>query len=175
MGTNLLNYSFKMEFLPSKKISHTDGLSRLIPKIRGPLEEAVIASLSSKMDIKSVLYNKVKELPVTWEEIRFKTKSDKFITEKKNEIMDQKKNKGNNIFSVCNGIFLYGDWVVIPAILTKKILKDFHIEHPGILRMKALMRSYIYWYGMDKEMENLVKTCKNCALVAKAPPVKFNH
>ena len=40
--------------------------------------------------------------------------------------------------------------------------------------MKALMRSYIYWYGIDKEIENLVKTCKNCALTAKAPPVKFN-
>ena len=31
--------------------------------------------------------------------------------------------------------------------------------------MKALMRSYIYWYGMIKEIENLA---------AKAPPVKFN-
>ena len=30
------------------------------------------------------------------------------------------------------------------------------------------------WYGMNKEIENLVKTCKNCALAAKAPPVKFN-
>ncbi len=31
--------SFKMEFLPSKKIPWAEGLSRLIPKIRGPLEE----------------------------------------------------------------------------------------------------------------------------------------
>ena len=41
-GTILLNYSFKMEFLPSKKIPHADGLSRLIPKIREPLKETVI-------------------------------------------------------------------------------------------------------------------------------------
>ena len=40
--------------------------------------------------------------------------------------------------------------------------------------MKALMGSYVYWYGMDKGIENLVRTCKNCALPAKAPPVKFN-
>ena len=52
-GTILLNYSFKMEFLPFKKIPYTDGLSRLIPKIREPLEEAVIASLISKMDNKT--------------------------------------------------------------------------------------------------------------------------
>ena len=73
-------------------------MSRFIPKIREPLEETAIASLSSKMDLKNVLYNTVKELPVTLEEIRFKAKFDEFITEKKNEIMDQKKNKGNNIF-----------------------------------------------------------------------------
>ena len=83
-----------MEFLPSKKILHTDGLSRLIPKIREPLE----GSLSSEVDIKNILYNTVKELPVTLEKIRFKGKFDKFITEKKNEIMDPKKNKSNNIF-----------------------------------------------------------------------------
>ena len=28
----LLNYSFKMEFLPSKEIAHADGLFRLIQK-----------------------------------------------------------------------------------------------------------------------------------------------
>ena len=127
------------------------------------------------MDIKNVLYNSVKELPVTLEEIRFKAKFDKLITEKKNEIIDQKKNKGNNIFSICNGIYLYGDCVVIPAVLTKKIRKDFHIRHSGISKMKALMRSYVYWYGMDMKIENLVKTCKNCTLAAKAPPVKIHH
>ena len=36
------------------------------------------------------------------------------------------------------------------------------------------MRSYVYWYGVDKEIENLVKICKNCALAAMASPVKFN-
>ena len=83
------------------------------------------------MDIKNVLYNTVNELSVTLEEIRFKAKFDKFMAEKK-EIMDQNKNKGNNICSTWNGILLYGDRVVIPAVLTKIILKDFHIGHPGI-------------------------------------------
>ena len=35
--------------------------------------------------------------------------------------------------------------------------------------MKALMRSYVYWYVMDKEIEHLVKICKNCLLVVKVP------
>ena len=40
-ATVLLNYSFKMEFLPSKEIAHADGLSRLIPKNTEPLDENV--------------------------------------------------------------------------------------------------------------------------------------
>ena len=58
--------------------------------------------------------------------------------------------------------------------LTKKILKDFYTWTPGMSRMKAPMRSYVYWLGMDKDIENMAKSCRNCASVAKAPPIKFN-
>ena len=41
-------------------------------------------------------------------------------------------------------------------------------------RMNSLMRSYEYWPGMDKGIENLLKSCRSCASVEKAPPIKFN-
>ena len=159
-----------MEFLPSKEIAHADRLSRLIPKNTEPLEETVIASLNSEMDVKYVLFNTVKELPVMLEEIKFKTKSNKFINQTKKELMNQKV-KTNNIFSMCNSILRKS---VTPAVLTKKTLKDFHARHPGMSRINALMQSYVYWPGMDKDIENMVKSCKSCASVAKAPPIKFN-
>ena len=56
----------------------------------------------------------------------------------------------------------------------KENLKDFHTGHPGMNRMKALMWSYVYWPGMDKDIENMVESCKNCTSVAKALPIKFN-
>lgn len=40
--------------------------------------------------------------------------------------------------------------------------------------MKSLMRSFVYWPNMDRDIENAVAKCKGCALAAKAPPVKFN-
>ena len=80
----------------------------------------------------------------------------------------------NNIFVICNGILMYGDQVVITAVLTRKIFWDFHAGHLGICRMKALMWSYASWQGMDKDIEDMVRTWKSCALVAKAPPIKFN-
>ena len=158
-ATMLLNYSFKMEFLLSKEITHVGGLSRLIPKNTEPLEETVIALLRSEIDVKYVLFNTVKKkLPIMLEEIK--------------ELMDQKV-KTNDIFSTCHGILIYGERVVIPAVLTKKILKDFH---PGTWEWVEwrLMQSYLYWPGMDKDIENMVKSCKSCASVAKVPPIKFN-
>ena len=54
------------------------------------------------MDVKYVLSNTIKELPFTLEDIKFKTKFDKFINQTKKELMNQKV-KTNNIFSMCNG------------------------------------------------------------------------
>ena len=77
------------------------------------------------MDIKYILFNIIiKELPVMLEEIKFKTKFDKFINQTKKFI--NQKVKTNDIFSMCYGILMYGEWVIIPTVLTKKILKDFH-------------------------------------------------
>ena len=39
---------------------------------------------------------------------------------------------------------MYGEPVVILAVLTKKILKDCHTGHLGMVIMKALMWSYVY-------------------------------
>ena len=101
----LLNYLFKMEFLSLKEIAHVDGLSRLIPKNTEPLEETVFAPLKPEMNAKYVLFNTVKELPVMLEEIKFKTKFDKFINHTNKELMNQKV-KTNNTFSMCNGTFM---------------------------------------------------------------------
>jgi len=51
---------------------------------------------------------------------------------------------------------------VIPAEGHEKMLDQLHQGHPGISRMKSLARSYCWWPGMDKELENKVKSCTSC-------------
>ena len=67
-------------------------------------------------------------------------------------------------------------WKHIAILLTlqKPILKDFYAGHPGSTRKKSLMCSCVHWPNMDKDIENAVKSCKGCALEAKAIPIKFN-
>ena len=44
-----------MEFLPSNKVCHADGLSRLIPKNSKPLEDTAIASLQAEVEIEHTI------------------------------------------------------------------------------------------------------------------------
>ena len=79
-GTILLNYDFKIDYLPSKQISHADGLSRLVPKYSEPFGDTIIAVLRTDYEIKNMIANTVKELPVTLLEIKIESINDDFIT-----------------------------------------------------------------------------------------------
>lgn len=55
-----------MEFLPSKKLSHADGLSKLIPKLCEPLD-TIIAAVRAENEIKNSVI--LCDLRVTLDEI----------------------------------------------------------------------------------------------------------
>ena len=42
------------------------------------------------------------------------------------------------------------------------VLEEFHVSHPGIVRMKELSRSHIWWPHLDKDLETLSKNCDAC-------------
>ena len=176
-AVTLSNYRFKMEHISSKNLGHADALSRLIPRNDESLEETVIAALREEKEIASVLFNTVRELPVTLMDIQREAERDDFIKKMKNQVRWSERNKKEkqiSPFSICENTLLYADRVVIPRTLQCKILKDFHTGHPGISRMKSLMRCYVYWQGMDKQIENFVKACRGCQLAAKSPSIKIN-
>ncbi|XP_026546854.1 uncharacterized protein K02A2.6-like, partial [Notechis scutatus] len=68
------------------------------------------------------------------------------------------------------GCLLWGDRVVIPEKLRKRVLDMLHEGHPGIIRTKALARSYAWWPGMDKEIEAWVASCRQCQESRPSPP-----
>ena len=41
------------------------------------------------------------------------------------------------------GCVLWGNRVIIPRNLRKQVLEELHEVHPGMVRMKALARSYV--------------------------------
>ena len=140
LGTILLNYNFKIEYLPSKQISPADGLSRLIPKYSEPFDDTIITTLRTACEIKNMIANTIKELPVTLLEIKSEAMNNDFIITIKRKITAKNK-RVLEVFSLCDNVLLYSERVVIPKKLQNRILRDFHTGHPGINRMKNLMRS----------------------------------
>ena len=65
---------------------------------------------------------------------------------------------------------MFSERLVIPASLQQRVLKQFHVGHPGRSRMKSIVRSYVYWPFIDKHVEDYVACCFRCALAAKNPP-----
>ncbi|UYV73118.1 hypothetical protein LAZ67_10001874 [Cordylochernes scorpioides] len=49
-------------------------------------------------------------------------------------------------------------------------LKDLHSTHLGIVKMKQLAQRYCTWKNIDKDIENLVKSCKDCLSTQNNPP-----
>lgn len=64
---------------------------------------------------------------------------------------------------------LWGPRVVVPKTGRNIILKQLHHTHPGISRMKEFASSYVWWPGMDSEIEKEVQSCHTCQENSKSP------
>ena len=72
-------------------------------------------------------------------------------------------------FSVESGCVLMRTRVVVPKACRKAMLQDLHSCHSGINKMKSLARSYVWWPGIDKDIEALVQNCEACQQVRHMP------
>lgn len=64
-------------------------------------------------------------------------------------------------------ILLRGNRIVLPTKLRKQAITLAHEDHAGITKSKQRMRSKLWWPQMDKEIEEHVKFCHPCQLVAQ--------
>ena len=54
-----------------------------------------------------------------------------------------------------------------PKSLTLKIIDIVHRSCLGVVKLKNIHRCKVYWYNMDKDIENLVNTCPSCQQLSK--------
>ena len=62
--------------------------------------------------------------------------------------------------SIHDGCILWGTRVVVPPAGQTRMIEELRESHPGICRMKSLARSYVWWPGMDHDLELKVRACE---------------
>ena len=164
----LLAYSYDIEYRRSEDHLNADCMSRL------PLDNV------SKENQDVFYFSYVDDLPITAKDIAKFTLKDPELS----KVLQYTLNGWPNYvpdetlkpyftrrteLSVDQNCLLWGLRVIIPENLRSKLLEDLHMEHPGIVRMKSLARSYLWWPNLDKEIENKVKSCEPCMMTRNAP------
>jgi transposase InsO family protein len=65
-------------------------------------------------------------------------------------------------YSVHNGCLYRGFRIVVPPLMRSKVLEMFHQHHPGMARMRQLMRQFVWWPGVDADIQKHVSSCTTC-------------
>ena len=58
-----------------------------------------------------------------------------------------------------SGVILRNSQIVVPKSLRTRVLSIAHEGHQGIVKTKMLVRSKVWWPGIDKQVEQMVKEC----------------
>ena len=167
----LAAYQYQLQFRSTDEHKNADMLSRL------PLKEEDFTA--SEEPIFSITC--ADSLPVTSRQIAEATRKDTVMSKvlshtlhgwpAQNSDRDvQPYFNGRTELSVEGGVLLWGLRVVVPPAFRDRLLEELHEQHPGIYRMKALARSYVWWPNIDTDIEEKMKTCHDCTRVCNTPP-----
>ncbi len=163
-------YTYEVKYRSNRDHGNADYLSRL------PLS----VTLNDKADSCAVyMLSQLELLPVTNEEIRSNIRKDRNLgrvlsmlqsdnwTVSDPELLPFVRKR--NYLSLWNGCITYGTRIVIPAALQNRVLEELHTSHLGMVKMKAIARSYVWWPNIDKDIETTASNCETCKQLAHMP------
>nr|XP_055048287.1 uncharacterized protein K02A2.6-like [Misgurnus anguillicaudatus] len=168
-------HTYDIKYRKSELHGNADGLSRL------PLAERV-----KEAKVAEIFYfNQVERAPITAAQVRRGTRNDPVLSRVVDMVMTGKGERHDlelkpyisrrHELSVQSGCLLWGRRVVIPPALRKQVLKQLHVGHCGMVRMKEIARSYFWWPGVDGQIEEKARTCTSCQHIRNAPQLAPLH
>nr|XP_042899135.1 uncharacterized protein K02A2.6-like [Parasteatoda tepidariorum] len=160
-------YNFDIVYRNTKDHGNADCLSRL------PLKSE---ELELKDDIAVYQISQIETLPVTAKDLAKATQFDEHLGKLLKILQYGGQLEGKEKYTLQDGCIMYGQRVCIPDCYKAKILDELHHGHLGVVKMKAIARSYVYWQDIDQDIENSAKNCLDCARFKTDPAkAKVHH
>lgn len=69
--------------------------------------------------------------------------------------------------SMVDGLLMRGSRIIIPPPLRQEMLTKLHTGHQGIVKCRERARQSMWWPGMGKELEELVRNCPECCIAQR--------
>ncbi|XP_058445441.1 uncharacterized protein K02A2.6-like [Malaya genurostris] len=180
----LAHFNFDIVYKSTKENINADYCSRIIPI---PLTSdtnklSVRERRESKVDeFDMFALHQIAQLPVRAEHIARETRKDSRLgrivqlLEAGTDLTRFDYRAPESKYSLSSNCLLFEHRVVIPPALRQSVLDDLHVSHIGIVKMKGLARSFVYWPGIDADIEKVAKSCSECARHSHALPKFSEH
>ena len=126
---------------------------------------------------------RIETLPVTATQLKTATNRDTILSKVlrytkhgwPTEVPDRPYWYRRSELSIEDDCILWGMRVVVPLKLREAVLAVLHRSHIGIVRMKMIARSYVWWPKLYAAIERMVKSCIPCQETKNAPAVALLH
>ena len=174
MMLRLQHYDLEIIYKPGKEMALPDMLSRIKPST------ADLKAIDLEQSIYAVQFSSER-----LEQLKQETQKDPELVALKEVIIkgwpDQPSKLPKSLrqhwsckdeLTVEEGIVLKGEKVYIPKTLKPYILEKLHEGHQGIEKSKLRARTCIFWNGMNKDIEDYVRSCKICQKHQRSQPAE---
>jgi transposase InsO family protein len=165
----LQQFDFGMEYCPGKK-NGADYLSRHAV----PLSNSDANSSNRREAVVHALVQYAVPKAMSLEEVCEETEKDEELTklipliqhgEMRKVKEDMQLQQYHQVFpelSVAEGVVMRGHQILIPKSLRERVLDICHEAHLGIVKSKQLLRTKVWFPGIDRSMERKVAGCIPC-------------
>ena len=130
-------------------------------------------------------FTHVNSLPVTAEDVARETRKDPVLSKVYHfaqsgwpSVKSEKQSdefrpyfRIRNEISCDQGCLLWGMRVIIPPCFHDRLIDEIHYEHLGMVRTKALARSYFWFPKLDQRIEDMISNCGLCQSLQTDPPL----
>ena len=172
-GERLRQYDYEAKFTPGRDNVVADLLSH---SIDSPAP-TVLAADDSEPDLIQMLHIPL-QAAVSLEELQQESERDPILTTLRTYIRSGWPAKVPDELTpfarVCDELSCWGNvcvsrglCTVVPVSLRARVLSMVHEGHLGIVKAKQRCRDLVWWPGIDRDIETLVRDCAPCLLSGK--------